>query len=128
MANKPKKEYVTKRNAVPQKAGNLLNVVVSSDAYNTIMSQIKRGSAFVCFGSENAPKEEVLQAIASKMFRPTSNGVALYDSRYVFDKQCNRPVVIIGVNDNGNKLIIDSIRLLKLPKSQTLYSADYREV
>lgn len=128
MANKPKKDYVTKRSAVPQKTGDLLSAVKLPEVHKVIMSQIAKGASFICFGSDNAPKEEILKAIASEMFRPTSNGVALYDARYVFDKQCNRPVVIIGVNDNGNKLIIDSIRLLKLPKSKTLYSADYQEV
>ena len=117
-----KSKDVIERKKIPMPLPELLPGLCNKAQVELIRKYIYRGAAFIVLGSEFAPITQMQKAIYREMTMPCSNGIMMYDSRTPFKKQYEREIVTISLNDEGNKNLVHSIKLLGAVRSKTLYA------
>lgn len=122
-----KMKSVKKTKTVPKEKSRILqdDFRIPMEVLNLIKKQIRRGAAFIVLGSEHTNTREFYKGIIQLMSAATYNGVAVYDSTYKFRNGFDRPIITISLNDPCNETKVDSIKLLRRYRSETLYTYKY---
>lgn len=128
MSGIKKKQFITKAKEVPREKAIILEGFCNDEQIKIIKKLIKKGSTFICLGSEFSFTGEFYKGLMQLMYSPVYNGAACYDSHYKFRNAYDRPIITISLNDGHNKNKIDSIKLLDRYRTRTLYTYHYEEL